>query len=502
MIILVLATAVRLVGLNAPFTSQHWIKQLQIAPIAKNFALKSPNLLWPETDYSADKPGYIEIEFQLVTWLTSFGYRVFGIHEWVGRLVTVTFSVGSMVLFYRLALMQLGPVAAAYGLLVFAFLPSNWYFSRVLMSEPAMLFFSIAVIYAFSLWLDSGKRKHFVWTAVCGALCFLVKLPTVVLFIPLGYLAWCKYGRGVLRRKQLWALAAMMLVPALAYYLHAYLNIGRHYFTVGVGFGGGMWFSPVDFLKPGNYSLMMDRLVRQHLTAVGVVLLILGLTALAEGRVRITLFHIWLAGIAVYFVVVSGGNLRQNYYQLPMIPPAAALIALGWEQLAQSRRFSRRLDALLAVVFLGLCVWGVEPMYQPYEPIHQAATELSLLDPSHKERVMLFPAGYGCLYYFDRPGWVGREGFGKAPNEVAPEDVPGPDYIQDRIRRGAHWAVYFDIKDATAQPQIQAYLRQEYRCVSDTPDYQIFDLTRRTGRSVSKLPATTEPPAPKAFEWR
>ena len=97
-LIIALGAAVRLIDFTAPYTSEHWIKQLQIAPIAKHFATKSPNILWPETDYSADRPGYIEIEFQLVTWLAALLYKVFGIHEWVGRLVTVSFSVASMVL--------------------------------------------------------------------------------------------------------------------------------------------------------------------------------------------------------------------------------------------------------------------------------------------------------------------------------------------------------------------------------------------------------------------
>lgn len=476
-LIIVIATAVRLVDFTAPYTSEHWIKQLQLAPIAENFATKSLNILWPETDYSADRPGYIEIEFQLVTWLTALLYKVFGIHEWVGRLVTVSFSVGAMVLLYRLLLMYIGPVAAGYGLVFFAFAPSNWYFSRVLMSEPLMMFFSVAVVYAFSLYLSTGMRRHLAYTALAGALCFLVKLPTVILLIPLAYLAHQKYGKKLHRQRRLWALGAVMLLPAVLYYLHAYFNIGQEYFTVGVGFGGGMWLALDNFLRPGNYSLMTTRLVVQHLTAVGVVLLPLGFFVADKGRIKWTLFHVWLGAVILYFLVVSGGNLRQNYYQLPLLIPAAALVGMGWEQLAQSRRFAAGMNQALAAVFLVLCVWGVYPMFKQYTPIHDAAQELSVIDPAGAP-VIIFPAGYGCLYYFDRPGWVGREGFGKPPEAVAPEDVPGPEYIDDRIRRGARWAVYFDVKTHEAQPPIQRYLRERFECVSDRDEYQIFDLTR------------------------
>lgn len=501
-LIIVVATAVRFVDFTAPYTSQHWIKQLQIAPIAKHFATKSLNILWPETDYSADRPGYIEIEFQLVTWLTALGWKVFGIHEWVGRLVTIGFSVGSMVLLYRLMVLHIGAAAATYGLLFFAFAPSNWYFSRVLMSEPLMLFFSIATIWAFSMWLATEERAYWWWTAVAGALCFLVKLPTLIMLIPLAYLAWRKWERQTMQRRELWWLGAAMIVPALAYYAHAYYNIGRYYFTVGVGFGGSMWFSPGDFLKPGNYSLMLERLVKQHLTAVGFLLLPLGLLGVDRtNRLRITVFHVWAAAVAVYFVVVSGGNLRQNYYQLPLIPPAAALIGLAWEQLVASRKFAAALSPTLAALFLALSVWGVEPMFAEFTPIRQAARELNVLDPQ-KSPVIIFPAGYGCLFYFGRPGWVGREGFGKPESQVPAEDVPGPDYIDARILRGAKWAVYLDAKDATGQPLIQQYLRDHFATRADENGYQIFDLTRTPAGEPYQPARPGDRVQPRTLQWR
>ncbi len=157
-LIILLALSVRLVAINAPYTSIHWIKQLQIAPIAKHFYEDGYNILWPETDYSADRPGYIEIEFQLVTFLTALLYPVFGIHEWVGRAVAISFSIGSLILLYGLLRRYLGDRPATFGLLFFAFAPANWYFSRVLMSEPLMLFFSIGVVYFFSLWLGVPRE--------------------------------------------------------------------------------------------------------------------------------------------------------------------------------------------------------------------------------------------------------------------------------------------------------------------------------------------------------
>ncbi len=482
-LIILLALAVRLVDFTAPYTSVHWIKQLQIAPIAKNFHQHGYNIWWPETDYSADQPNYIEIEFQLVTWLTALLYNVFGVHDWVGRLVAILFSLGAIVLMHKLLRLHLGERPATFGLLFFAFAPSHWYFGRVLMSEPAMIFFSVALVYYFSLWLKAEKLGHYLAALVSGILCFLVKLPALLLVIPLLWLAYRKYGVALFKQPALYVFALLSLVPAAAYYHHAYVDIGSKYFTVGVGFGGGMWFSPGDFLRPGNYSLILNRLLKDHLTAIGLVLLPLGFFATENGRFRWNLFHVWLGAVLLYFILVSGGNLRQTYYQIPLLLPAAGFIGLGWDRLSQTRGISRATVPVLVIIFLVLAAWGVQPFFEQYRPILDAARKLDEIDAG-KQPVIIFPPGYGCLYYFQRPGWVGRETFGKPPwrlrmmTKVSPHDFPGPLYVENRRERGARWTVYFDdISPGGARPDLKHYLEDNYAAAFRSEGYTIYDLS-------------------------
>lgn len=501
-LLVLLAVLVRLWGFTAPYVDTHWIKQLQVAPIAKNFYLHGYHLWWPEVDYSADRPNFIEIEFPLVAFLAALLYPVFGLHEWVGRLVTLGFSLGTLLLAYRLLRLHLGDRPAFYGLLFLAFAPSSWYYSRVLMSEPAMLFFSVAAVYCFSLWLraadpscEAGPRARrislFLLAAFCSALAFLVKLPAVLILLPLAYLAWDRWGWGMFRRGSAWLFLLLALAPAALYYHHALVDIGRHYFTVGVGREGGMWFRLQDFLNPGAYSLLLMRLLRDHLTAVGLVLLPIGLFTRPSWSSGRWLFHFWLLAVAVYCVVVSGGNLRQTYYQLPLLLPAAGLIGVGWDRLLATGALTRGSHTALLLIFLVLCVWGVQPFFQPYTPILQAAAALDRLDPS-RQPVIVFPPGYGCLYYFDRPGWVGRESMGRSKATVAPEDLPGPLYVTSRVSRGARWAVYFtDTSPGGARPDLEAFLRSRYSLAERRDGFEIFDLSR---------PAPPPPVAPGTYD--
>jgi hypothetical protein len=189
----------------------------------------------------------------------------------------------------------------------------------------------------------------------------------------------------------------------------------------------------------------------------------------------------------VYLVVVSGGNIRQNYYQLPLIPAAAGLIGLVWHRLAQAEAFRRCAVPVLASAFLILATWGVQPMFKEYRPIRQAAAELKALDPSGLP-VIILPPGYGCLYYFDRPGWCARESLGRPLSTVRPDDIPGPLYIESRRGRGAHWAVYFDVQAQEARPDLKAYLSANYAAPIVNKDYIIYDLT--TPSSALAAPQT------------
>ena len=116
-----------------------------------------------------------------------------------------------------------------------------------------------------------------------------------------------------------------------------------------------MWATLHDFVRPGNYALMLSRLLKDHLTAVGTVLLPIGLLAYEGDRFRWHLFHVWLGAVLLYFVVVSGGNLRQTYYQLLLLMPAAGLIGLGWDRISRLAGVSRLVTPVLAALFLVVC---------------------------------------------------------------------------------------------------------------------------------------------------
>jgi hypothetical protein len=44
-------------------------------------------------DYNGNEKGYVACEFPAYQFIVAVLYRVFGLHEWVGKLVSILFSI-------------------------------------------------------------------------------------------------------------------------------------------------------------------------------------------------------------------------------------------------------------------------------------------------------------------------------------------------------------------------------------------------------------------------
>ena len=67
-------------------------RQGDTASIARNFATLQYNIMYPQTNYDGPPPNYVELELQIVPFLAASLYKVFGVHEIFGRLITLAFQ--------------------------------------------------------------------------------------------------------------------------------------------------------------------------------------------------------------------------------------------------------------------------------------------------------------------------------------------------------------------------------------------------------------------------
>ncbi|MDE2572434.1 MAG: glycosyltransferase family 39 protein [bacterium] len=422
LVALVLGLALRLHAIHQPLLDHPSWRQGDTASIARNFALLRYNPLFPQTDYDGPPPNYVELELQIVPFLAATLYKIFGIHEVFGRLLTIAFSLGTVAvvgLFARRIFAS--EVAGAAAALLFAVFPGSLYYGRTFMPDTTMVFFLTCALYATWCWLeDESGATHAVWRpALLALLAFLAKPVALVGALPILAMGLARNGwRATLTRPATWVYAAIAFLP-LAAYLRFEHAIAEWHWASGITQRHVMPALIAAFTSPSALgakllALLDERafLWRTMLGPIGCLLMVAGLVLLALRALRGgVLLWSWLAAVALYgFVVVTVEPV--DYYLYPIVPLAALLgggaVAWLYERARPSNGAERAAWlAVGAIVLAGTIVVDrqhVAPYYRWRPAVYAQARALDAALP----RSTLVVMGHydpAVLYYIARYGW-------------------------------------------------------------------------------------------------
>ena len=194
-------------------------------------------------------------------------------------------------------------------------------------------------------------------------------------------------------------------------------------------------------------------------------------------------FHWWLAAMIVFIVVVGYGN-RHRWYQLPLVPIAAAFAGAGCAFMGS--KISSRLAAitssiLLAVTFLILAFVYVRPFYESSAAqLRGAGLELKKATPPDALIVAADMGDPTIFYYGKRKGWHFLEQ--NAIYNGTPDDSEQAVENLERLRRRG--ATHFVFTRNTfwwlqSYPEFLGYLSKHATLIEATPEFRIYKLTAR-----------------------
>ena len=475
--LVVLGVAIRVVGLTQPFIDLWSWRQSDVAMIAENFSRNGFQVFFPQINWAGPAPGYVGTEFQLVPLLAALHYRLFGVHEWIGRMVSVAFFAASLPVFFLLVRRLYTARAAFAAVSVYIAVPLSIFSSRSFMPDIPSLSLALVALYLFTRWLEDDRRLLvFTGVSVALALALLVKPFIATVGFALLCLAIGKYGRGWVRTTSLWALATLAVLPSLVWYTHAYYvsisNPPYHFFgSGGIGLGS---------LK--DYAEVAEEVVFVSLTPTVAVLAAIGLFVRPR-RPGGYAFHYWLIGVLCFLVTVA--RHPHQWYQLALVPIAAALAGAALDRLADplARAWGRgpaTCAGLVIYLSLGFSAYmQVAPLYQPRAlPAFKAGVALRQLAPRDALVAVVDAGDPTAIYYSGRKGWHFPRDFG---SPVA-QDAEAVRELETLRCEGARYLVFlrhtmwwFD-----QYPDFGRAVTTSYRRVQETEDYVIFDLSPRT----------------------
>ena len=445
--ILLLALVLRLKGLHDPILDHPGWRQGDESAIARNFATLQFNPLFPQTDYNGPPPNYVELELQIVPFLAATLYKLFGIHEVFGRLLSIGFSLGTVAVIgffgrWLFADWMAGLLAA----LLFAIMPGSLYYGRTFTPDTTMVFFMTAALYAGSRYLIEDEAlswRGLAWSALLLTMALLAKPVALVAILPLGAVAVARIASGrTLRPLPLVLFFAVPLAVLFAYDKFE-SSIAEWHWASGItklhvipGITGALTNAAAFAQKWQYFKDVTGMLSRTMLGPVCSALLVLGFIFFPRSRSR-ELLWAWLAGSILYMYAVVTVE-RVDYYMY-LILPLAALVGAAFitrlvRQIAESSidRTLKYAAAAAAAFTLLFTIYENRLAVKPYYTWSKAVyVNAKMLDETLDPGALIVMAHYdpSVLYYINRKGWE------EDPYLWTPFDE------QSAIRKGARYFV-------------------------------------------------------------
>lgn len=463
-LILILSFLLRLYKIDNPIADWHSWRQADTAAVARNFYEEGFNPFLPRGDdmsaISEIKPAlnlnrYRMVEFPIYPSLVYIAYVLNGgVDEKLARLVSVFFSLGSIIFIYFIVKRYSATTHALLSGLIFGILPFSIYYSRVTLPEPGLIFFCLGMFYFIDRWIYERKIKLMVLSILFTACAFLTKPMAVFFLLPLIYSYYLKEG---------------FRIPPLRYWIFFVLAFGpfvvwRYWilnFAEGIPAsswllnGNGIRFRPAFFRW-----IVGDRLGREILSIAGGALFFLGIIVKPYVKSNYLLHFLTLSSF-LYLVVFATGNVQHDYYQALLTPVLSIFLARGfWLLFKGIPVFLPRIISMpLAIFLLSLTLyltWNeVKGLYQVnnWAIVHAGEAADKLL-PKNAIVVAPYLGDTAFLYQINRSGF---------PVIVSSVEEMMRDYkITGYV--------------STSNDAKTAWLAQKYKLLEKTDEYIIVDL--------------------------
>ncbi|MFQ5713777.1 MAG: ArnT family glycosyltransferase [Candidatus Scalinduaceae bacterium] len=468
----------RLINIKQPILEVAMWRQCETASITRNFYYNGMNIFYPQVLWGGATEGYIgETEFHLYPFVIAILYKLFGVHEYMGRLVSIIAFCGGAFFLYKLSRKYTDEMTAIIALLFYTFNPYIFFYSRSFQPESTMLFFSIAMLYFFSEWIDREGWWRFTLMTLCATLAFLTKIPTICLGLPLLYLCLRKYKINFIIQWRLWLFAIISLVPIILWCKHSsYLKSIN-----GLSWSNFYLSSYSTYLDPHFYMrVFFTEIFEKDLIYVGGVFLVLGIIFTFKEK-EFRFIHYWLLAIIAFFFIGAEKTAHHTYYTIPIVAPASILIGYAISntiKLINTYKITgiKKIVLLLLFIFLiaSLPMISYHKITGRYKtkrlekdyPIYNVGKIVDEVIPKNDLIIGCLWGGPEILYYSNRRGWF------MVAHGCSSEA------IETLRQKGANYFV------TTAQEEIDSsvldYLKDKYKIIRATDEYLIVHLENST----------------------
>lgn len=475
LMILIAAAVIRCFNLSLPLLDT---RQAYNAMVAKNYYENGFNLFYPFMPIRGNSPFVQTLEFPIIPYVGAiFYWLIGGIHTEILRLISVFFTVLTILFLYRLANSSYDKRIAQFSVFLFAFSPISIYIGKSALYEMPMIFFIICCIYYFINWTKSERISDALLANLCFVFAVLIKKPNLYLLMPLSYLAYSKWGWNAIRKNwiaffslfliltwNLWEVYLRMQFPDPQWlHFNFKYNISRIIFS----------YSSVDFYK----KIYADS-VNYVLTPLGITFLLLGLFLKPNKKIEFVLYF-WLGAVILFYLIMPEQVWAHGYYHIHYLPIAAFFAAKGFQFIIK-RDYSkfyflkpRSIMIIFGLLFILLSARYFIPFYSVPENkkfVLKTAEFVKEKIPPNELIISCVDSPATLLYYSDRKGW---------PVDFSYKGEEGISILEDLRTKGASYFVCAYKKELMENKEFVQYLTTYYTTIFENGFCLIVDLRKQ-----------------------
>ena len=319
-LLLMLGAALRLVNLDAPPLDFHSTRQLRNFLVARSIYYNLlPNADSQERSLAQSFYRVVgQYEPPITESIVGSTYLFTGGESFaVPRIYGTIFWLLAGIALFDLGRRMASPTAGLISLAYFLVLPFAVQASRSFQPDPLMTSSFVIGIYFMYRWMEERSWKWAILAALFSGFAVLVKI-VIVFFVGAAAIAavLVTLGMRFWKSTQMWAMSALMIIPAFGYYVLGHPGRSTEYFF--------SW--TVDLLK----LITSTHFYADWLGFVGglfgltILFLSLAGTLLAPQRFRWVLLSLWI-GYLLYGLTLPFQMYTHSYYHIQLIP----VVALG-----------------------------------------------------------------------------------------------------------------------------------------------------------------------------
>jgi 4-amino-4-deoxy-L-arabinose transferase-like glycosyltransferase len=370
-------------------------------------------------------------------------------------MVPILFFMWSCIYLYALVKRISGPGIALMSVLSYGLLPLNIIYSRNIMPESALMFFTLGALYHFTRWVQNGSTAHYAASLLLTVLTAMTKLPSVLIGIPMIYLAFKKWGLGSFKKIKL------ILFPAAVFSLtYAYMawlgSIAEHRFVSGIGFNMILPNFYSAIFKYENIKYLLVQFAAKIFTLPGIALFAFGLWI--SYRRADHMYYFWLLSAFLHIVLIDA-VIHLDYYLMYITPIVSVFIGAALNRLLSAGKYRLAFWGALMLVAASSTAFLV-PAYSLNRDYITYGRDISGVVP-YNELIITDTGSPELLYASGRKGWRLHG------------DLLTGENIENRKALGAS---YFAPVKPGAHPDIEKILNSKYEKILFPDGYYIYRL--------------------------